>query len=425
MKIEHIFLPEKGHSTHGKTDTADTDFGYVISTLEEETAGHEDGEYKATDQPYPNEQYEYPTNYPYQDLTYDQAYYIPELEMVAPQEPVQELPLPQPQDYYVPVLQENILHEQIIIEEVAQALKTQPTEIVDILTKENIQPQQLEQPAYQHKIVQEVYKVQEPAQLLQIEEIAQVFEDLSHAVEKAVEIYEKNVSQAAKIASEIVPQEQATTAETVVQQVVYDNNQTAQAQDNQTQAGQLKLDQSAQLTQQTEQNTQTLENVVVEQQHQQAPQAPRSTSVPLGTTQAPDAPQILEQINAQIKKLVQTGPVTEMRIALYPENLGELNLRIVTQNGIVVAQFMAQNQRVKEIIESNLANLQEELEKQGLQVNELSVSIRQENQSQMDAYLREQGKSRQRISTIINNIMEEEQGQQEIQLEGTTVSYSA
>lgn len=82
----------------------------------------------------------------------------------------------------------------------------------------------------------------------------------------------------------------------------------------------------------------------------------------------------------------------EMSIKLDPENLGKVNLKIITENGLVTAKFEAESQKVKEIIESNLSLLKESLEKRGVEVSNLDVSVGQnmnneQNRNDID-YLR-------------------------------------
>jgi flagellar hook-length control protein FliK len=75
------------------------------------------------------------------------------------------------------------------------------------------------------------------------------------------------------------------------------------------------------------------------------------------------------------------------------------------ENGIVTAQFTAENQRVKEIIESNFAQLQSALSQSGMDVGSLSVSVSSDNDNEaMQAYERERQKSASRIGKIITDL---------------------
>jgi len=90
---------------------------------------------------------------------------------------------------------------------------------------------------------------------------------------------------------------------------------------------------------------------------------------------APVSPQnIIDQIVDNMRFEVR-GNLQEIRISLKPEHLGDLSLRIATQNGIVTAQFIAESQRIKEIIESNFNQLRDALTAQGIDIAEIDVSV--------------------------------------------------
>jgi flagellar hook-length control protein FliK len=116
---------------------------------------------------------------------------------------------------------------------------------------------------------------------------------------------------------------------------------------------------------------------------------------------------IIDQIVEKMKVDVR-GNLTEMKIILKPEYLGELTLRIKTDNGIVTAHFMAESQRVKEIIESNFNSLKNVLEEQGIAISDFTVSVDQNSQEQRwKEFLFNQEKSARRISQILKNNSEE------------------
>lgn len=91
----------------------------------------------------------------------------------------------------------------------------------------------------------------------------------------------------------------------------------------------------------------------------------------------------------------------ELKLMLKPESLGEVALRIATQNGIVTAMFVAENQRVKEIIESNFTQLRDALKEQGLEVSELSVSVGHEGaEERMNQFMKAQQEAMRRAHRI-------------------------
>ncbi len=122
---------------------------------------------------------------------------------------------------------------------------------------------------------------------------------------------------------------------------------------------------------------------------------------------------------------------TEIKIQLSPENLGNVTLKVVTENGIIMAQFVAENEKVKEIIESNFTDLSDTLKERGLNVSGLSVSVGQDdssNQERLNHFNRNKSKSEARVKEILkgleDNAPEDLEYADSIGLTQSTVSYS-
>ena len=75
----------------------------------------------------------------------------------------------------------------------------------------------------------------------------------------------------------------------------------------------------------------------------------------------------------QIRMNASEG-VSEARILLVPEHLGEVAVRITLQNGQLTAQFVTENAAARELIENQFAQLRIMLQSQGLQVDRLEVT---------------------------------------------------
>jgi flagellar hook-length control protein FliK len=101
---------------------------------------------------------------------------------------------------------------------------------------------------------------------------------------------------------------------------------------------------------------------IVDSSGMQQPAAPARTDY--------DVPQqIIDQA-----KLIKTTEDTQMVIKLKPEHLGELTLKVsVTENGAVNASFHSDNAQVRGIIESSMVQLKQELQAQGLKVDNVGV----------------------------------------------------
>lgn len=66
---------------------------------------------------------------------------------------------------------------------------------------------------------------------------------------------------------------------------------------------------------------------------------------------------------------------TEIQIKLYPETLGKLTVKLSSENGVMNASFFAENDKAKLMIESQMAELRKTLESQGIQVQNLTVTV--------------------------------------------------
>lgn len=97
-------------------------------------------------------------------------------------------------------------------------------------------------------------------------------------------------------------------------------------------------------------------------------------------SQRPLEQTVTNQVSMKIK-LMSGENKQEVEMNLKPDSLGKLSLKIVHERGEVLAKFTAENQQVKEILESNMQLLKDALENSGLAVQNLSVSVGDNNTS--------------------------------------------
>lgn len=104
--------------------------------------------------------------------------------------------------------------------------------------------------------------------------------------------------------------------------------------------------------------------------------------------------QILEQV-----RMIRTAQTTELVMQLKPEHLGQLTMKVsVANNGSVTAVFQSENAQVRAAIESQITQLKQELQQQGLKVDNVSVGAglsedfftRSETQGQMSQFAQQQ-----------------------------------
>lgn len=75
-----------------------------------------------------------------------------------------------------------------------------------------------------------------------------------------------------------------------------------------------------------------------------------------------------------------------VQIELKPDFLGHIRMQIVTESQLVSVRIVAEFPMVKEMLESNLNQLKAELQAQGLEVDELEVSVAHDSRADDDPY---------------------------------------
>lgn len=83
---------------------------------------------------------------------------------------------------------------------------------------------------------------------------------------------------------------------------------------------------------------------------------------------------IMNQITEYIRINLR-GDVQEMELQLHPASLGSVNVQIAAKDGVITAQFTAQNETVKAAIESQLVQLKTQFEEQGIKVEAVEVTV--------------------------------------------------
>lgn len=73
-------------------------------------------------------------------------------------------------------------------------------------------------------------------------------------------------------------------------------------------------------------------------------------------------------------EIVKLHGMSEARISLYPEHLGQVDIKITMQGGQMVAQFVTEHAFAKESLEQQIAQLRASLQSQGVQVGKLEVT---------------------------------------------------
>jgi flagellar hook-length control protein FliK len=96
--------------------------------------------------------------------------------------------------------------------------------------------------------------------------------------------------------------------------------------------------------------------------------------------------QILDYMKVQL-----TGEVTSLEMQLHPASLGTLQVQIASKAGVMTANFITQNETVKAALESQMVQLKEQFEEQGVKVEAIEVTVQTH---EFERNLDEQGRGR-------------------------------
>ena len=361
---------------------------------------------------------------------------MPEEEMAAIMYEQQDTPISEMAEYVLEDFDMALtLLEEEVLEEIASVLGITPQALAEILNALGMTPADLQETQAQTELLQLLHGLDDEVALLNIPAVLPIMQEISKTMEKyapvlleyqaqvykqpqyaaVAEISPADLGLQAKPDSELAPMEQPVQRDAPKANTPADHNAAetvvavAKPMEGTATANAEPL--------------QSLEPIVAFAQETQQPVGNfvRSAPVEAPVPQAPINPQnVMEQIT-QNMRFEMRGNIAEVRIHLKPEHLGEVKLRIAMQNGIVVAQFVAESQRVKEIIESNFSQLRDSLEEQGINVSEIEVSV---SQGEADRQFGFEGNiSGDRIRDIMEG--DEDEAVEEIKLEENLVDYLA
>ncbi len=85
-------------------------------------------------------------------------------------------------------------------------------------------------------------------------------------------------------------------------------------------------------------------------------------------------PQVMQQLLQQMGSMVLKAE-NQLEIQLKPEHLGRLHISLITENNHMSGQILVENEAVKQMLDDKLPQLRDALQAQGLQIDQLKVSI--------------------------------------------------
>jgi flagellar hook-length control protein FliK len=83
---------------------------------------------------------------------------------------------------------------------------------------------------------------------------------------------------------------------------------------------------------------------------------------------------VMNQLTEKVQTALKTG-VTEIRLLLRPESLGEMRVKLTMNGDVVMGKIYVESQQVKHIVESNLQMLKDSLAQHNLQTGSFDVNV--------------------------------------------------
>lgn len=325
-----------------------------------------------------------------------------------------------------------------LITEISEVLQISIDELVNILSENKMTISDLSQTENLISFMQDVLEVDTPEALISIDNIKEVMTQISKIAEKVsyeeiVQVDYKNVEQVAQELQESFTIITDTSKEIdevsallqkidgeVIETVEDTYNNLQQSSYTGAESNKQMFENFNSSTNFSEQGTaeiEILDNENLTLFSQQVSLQGNSTNLTnvsqkVGYQRNVNSLDVINQIMDKIKTSVKTD-VSEIKLLLRPDSLGEVSLKISTQNGLLVAQFTAESQKVKEIIESNFNQLKDMLNEKGIEVSQLDVNVNDQDSNQnsksFEQFAFEQEKSEARVQKIINKVFQETQ----------------
>ncbi len=102
-------------------------------------------------------------------------------------------------------------------------------------------------------------------------------------------------------------------------------------------------------------------------------EAPAETAEPQAY-QSAQTEQIMNQI-VEYMKINVSEDTQKMELQLHPASLGTVNVQIAAKDGAITAQFTTQNETVRAVLETQMIQLKQQFEEQGIKVDAVEVTV--------------------------------------------------
>ena len=112
---------------------------------------------------------------------------------------------------------------------------------------------------------------------------------------------------------------------------------------------------------------------------------------------------VLNQLKDKISSDISTNK-SQVSIVLRPDNLGKVNINLVSQNGVLTAQITAENTQVKDILTKGLETLRQNMAEQGINVGKMVVNVQESSSSNQNMNSEENQKNFEQANSNTSNM---------------------
>lgn len=284
-----------------------------------------------------------------------------------------------------------------LIQQVAESFDMSVEEVQGAMEELELEPLDVLEPGQLGELLLKVGGAEDSYALVTNEELYNTYqtlmEQLKDVVQDVGEELNLDEGQLAEILQELPEQPMAAEAEEPVQQVssventVPDREQSVQTTGDtqivtpeavsepeektqpETDSGNEGKEQQHHAADKGETSNVFLQNLKTEQFQPEVQQTAQSTSV-WNTDTQDIMRQIMDYMRIQVK-----SDMSDLEMQLHPQSLGTLQIHVASKGGVVTANFITQNEAVKAALESQMVQLQQNFEEQGIKVNAIEVTV--------------------------------------------------
>ena len=125
---------------------------------------------------------------------------------------------------------------------------------------------------------------------------------------------------------------------------------------------------------------------------------------------ATDMNEIYNQVSESLK-VNMSEDITEMEMNLHPASLGNVKIHVAERDGMITANFTTQNEQVKAALETQIVELKESMNEQGIKVENIEITLAshafEENLSKEGEQTSSGGEEKKKRRSINLNELEE------------------